>query len=198
MAVECGADAIGLVFYAKSARAVSIEQAAAIARVVPPFISIVALFVNESVDKIQRVLHSLPVDIIQFHGDETPMFCEQFNRPFFKALRVRPELDLAVQCADYASARGILLDAWQKGVPGGTGKSFDWQLARGSLSLPVILAGGLKPENVAEAMALLHPSAVDVSGGVERSPGIKYATRVAEFIAAVRAADKQIDGTRDE
>lgn len=198
MAVECGADAIGLVFYAKSARAVSIEQAAAIARVVPPFISIVALFVNESVDKIQRVLHSLPVDIIQFHGDETPMFCEQFNRPFFKALRVRPELDLAVQCADYASARGILLDAWQKGVPGGTGKSFDWQLARGSLSLPVILAGGLKPENVAEAMALLHPSAVDVSGGVERSPGIKDATRVAEFIAAVRAADKQIDGTRDE
>ncbi len=191
MAAECGADAIGLVFYGKSDRAVSVEQAAAIARVVPPFVSIVALFVNESVEEIQRVLHSLPVDIIQFHGDETPTFCEQFNRPFFKALRVRPELDLAAKCTDYASARGILLDAWQKGVPGGTGKSFDWQLARGSLSLPVILAGGLKPGNVAQAMALLHPSAVDVSGGVERSPGIKDATRVAEFIAAVRAADKQ-------
>ena len=191
MAVECGADAIGLVFYAKSARAVSVKQAAAIARVVPPFVSIVALFVNETVEEIQRVLHSLPVDIIQFHGDEPPAFCEQFNRPFFKALRVRPELDLAAKCTDYASARGILLDAWQKGVPGGTGKSFDWQLARGSLSLPVILAGGLKPGNVAQAMALLHPSAVDVSGGVERSPGIKDATRVAEFIAAVRAADKQ-------
>jgi phosphoribosylanthranilate isomerase len=159
--------------------------------VVPPFVSIVALFVNESVEEIERVLHSLPVDIIQFHGDETPAFCEQFNRPFFKALRVKPELDLAAQCRSYASARGILLDAWQKGVPGGTGKSFDWQLARGSLSLPVILAGGLRPENVAAAMALLHPSAVDVSGGVERSPGIKDATRVAEFIAAVRAADKQ-------
>lgn len=191
MAIERGADAIGLVFYGKSARAVSIEQAAAIAKVVAPFVSIVALFVNESAREIERVLHSLPVDIIQFHGDETPGFCEQFNRPFLKALRVRPELDLAAACEDYAAARGILLDAWQEGVPGGTGKSFDWQLARKKLSLPVVLAGGLTPENVGAAIALLQPSAVDVSGGVERAPGVKDATKLAEFIAAVRAADKQ-------
>ncbi len=191
MAIERGTDAIGLVFYGKSARAVSIEQAAAIAKVVAPFVSIVALFVNESAREIERVLHSLPVDIIQFHGDETPGFCEQFNRPFLKALRVRPELDLAAACEDYAAARGILLDAWQEGVPGGTGKSFDWQLARKKLSLPVVLAGGLTPENVGAAIALLQPSAVDVSGGVERAPGVKDATKLAEFIAAVRAADKQ-------
>ena len=191
MAVKCGADAIGLVFYRKSSRAVSVEQAAAIAKVMPPFVSIVALFVNESAREIQRVLHCVPVGIIQFHGDETADFCEQFNRPYLKALRVRPQLDLAAQCEDYAAASGILLDAWQDGVPGGTGKSFDWQLARRKLSLPVILAGGLTSENVGEAIALLHPWAVDVSGGVEHAPGVKDDTKLAEFIAAVTAADNK-------
>ena len=191
MAVERGADAIGLVFYGKSSRAVSVEQAAAIAKAVPPFVSIVALFVNESAPEIERVLNSLPVDIIQFHGGEAPGFCQQFNRPFVKALRVRPELDLAAECEGYAAARGILLDAWQEGVPGGTGKSFDWQLARRQLSLPVILAGGLTSGNVGAAITLLRPWAVDVSGGVERAPGVKDATKLAEFIAAVKAADKQ-------
>ena len=191
MAVANGADAIGLVFYSKSSRAVSVEQAVSIVDVIPPFVSVVALFVDESALEIERILGALPVDIIQFHGDEPPAFCQQFNRPFIKALRVRPELDLAAACSDYAAGRGILLDAWQEGIPGGTGKSFDWQLAQKSLSLPVILAGGLNAKNVAHAINLLNPAAVDVSGGVERAPGIKDAARVREFIAAVKVADTQ-------
>ena len=189
-AVACGADAIGLVFYANSPRAVSVAQAKDIAAVVPPFVSIVALFVNESAAVINGVLEALAVDVIQFHGDESPKFCQQFKRPFIKAVRVRPELDLAAACVDYAAGRGILLDAWQKGVPGGTGTSFDWQLAPTDLPLPIVLAGGLNSENVAGAIDLLHPAAVDVSGGVELSPGIKDAAKIETFIAAVRAADQ--------
>lgn len=190
-AIASGADAIGLVFYAKSPRAVSLEQAALIAAAVPPFVSIVALFVNESVEQVNCVLNTIAVDVIQFHGDETADFCEQFNRPFIKAIRVRPELNLEAACRPYAAARGILLDAWQDGVPGGTGKQFDWQLARLELSLPVILAGGLNPGNVVEAIKMLHPAAVDVSGGVELSPGIKDAVKIREFIAAVKTAEQQ-------
>ena len=190
MATAGGADAIGLVFYGKSPRAVSIEQAAKIAAVVPPFVSIVALFVNASELEVNRVLASVPVDILQFHGDESPEYCAGFKRPYIKAVRVRPDLDLVATCADYAGSRGILLDAWQKGVPGGTGKSFDWQLAQRDLSLPVVLAGGLNSENVAGAVKLLQPAAVDVSGGVELGPGLKDADKVAKFIAAVRAVDQ--------
>jgi len=189
-AVACGADAIGLVFYANSPRAVSIAQAKDIAGVVPPFVSVVALFVNESAAVINSVLEAVPIDVIQFHGDESAEFCQQFKRPFIKAIRVRPELDLAAACKDYAAGRGILLDAWQQGVPGGTGKSFDWQLALVDLPLPVILAGGLNELNVEQAIGLLHPAAVDVSGGVELSPGIKDAAKIEQFIAAVRAADQ--------
>ncbi len=187
--VEYGADAIGLVFYANSPRGVSIAQAKKIVAAVPPFVAIVALFVNESAAVINEVLESLAVDVIQFHGDESAEFCQQFKRPFIKAVRVRPGLDLAAVCRGYAAARGILLDAWQEGVPGGTGKSFDWQLAPTELPLPIVLAGGLNSENVAAAIGLLHPAAVDVSGGVELSPGIKDAAKIKTFIAAVRAAD---------
>ena len=190
-AVASGADAIGLVFYSKSPRAVSLEQAARIAAAVPPFVSIVALFVNESAEEVKRVLNTVAVDIIQFHGDETADFCNQFNRPFIKAIRVRPELDLEAACRRYSAGRGILLDAWQEGVPGGTGKHFDWHLARLQLSMPIILAGGLNRENVAEAIEMLRPAAVDVSGGVELKPGIKDTAKIKEFIAAVRAADQQ-------
>jgi len=190
MAIAAGAEAIGLVFYAKSARAVSIKQAISIVEVVPPFVSIVALFVNESEAGIKRVLDSVAVDLIQFHGDESPEFCERFKRPFIKALRVRPELDIAAACTDYDAGRGILLDAWQEGVPGGTGKAFDWQLALVDVSLPIILAGGLNSENVGTAIELLRPAAVDVSGGVELSPGIKSREKIRKFIAAVRAADQ--------
>jgi phosphoribosylanthranilate isomerase len=190
-AVASGADAIGLVFYGKSSRAVSIDQASIIAKAVPPFVSIVALFVDEAAAEVERVLNAVPIDVIQFHGSETPQFCDQFNRPYVKAFRVTPELNLATASQGYTSSRGILLDTWKEGVPGGTGQSFDWRLAQNALPLPVILAGGLNPENVGDAIAMLRPAAVDVSGGVESAPGIKDSGKIREFIAAVRAADKQ-------
>ncbi len=193
-AISCGADAIGLVFYANSPRAVTIEQAAAIAAIVPPFVSVVALFVDEPAESIQRILGRIPIDLIQFHGDETPEFCEQFGLPWIKALRIRPGLDISNACRQYGRARGVLLDSWQEGVPGGTGKVFDWQLAPVDLSLPVVLAGGLHEGNVGIAIASLRPAAVDVSGGVERSPGIKDTDKIRRFIAAVQAADHQLDG----
>ncbi|MFT6051028.1 MAG: phosphoribosylanthranilate isomerase [Halioglobus sp.] len=189
MAIASGANAIGLVFYPDSPRAVTIDDAVKIAAVVPPFVSIVALFVDESASVIRAVLESVPIDVIQFHGDESADFCQQFGRPFIKAIRVKPGLDLPGLCATYWMARGVLLDTWQEGVPGGTGKAFDWQLASMNLSLPVIAAGGLTDSNVAAAIKALRPSAVDVSGGVERSPGIKDQAKITRFVAAVRAED---------
>jgi phosphoribosylanthranilate isomerase len=197
-ATSSGADAIGLVFYAASPRVVTNDEAADIAAVVPPFVSVVALFVDEPAASIERILGRVPIDLIQFHGEEAPEFCQQFGRPWIKALRVRPGLDLADACRRYRCARGVLLDSWQKGVPGGTGIPFDWQLARGDLSLPVVLAGGLHEGNVGNAIRTLHPAAVDVSGGVEHSPGIKDAHRIRRFIAAVRAADQQLDGLKND
>jgi phosphoribosylanthranilate isomerase len=191
---ECGADAIGLVFYAKSPRAVTVEQALECVNVVSPFVSVVALFVNEPALRIERILNAVPVDLIQFHGDETPEFCAQFGRPFLKALRVQPSTDIESLCQDYHCARGVLLDTWQDGVPGGTGKTFDWSLAAGALSKSIVLAGGLKPENVAAAIEQVRPAAVDVSGGVELEPGIKSRAAIKEFITAVRAADQRMDG----
>ena len=143
-------------------------------------------------------LHADPKALIQFHGDESAAFCEQSQRPWIKALRVREGLDIAGECAHYSGARGVLLDSWQQGVPGGTGKTFDWNLADGSFPLPVILAGGLNDSNVGHAIAQLHPQAVDVSGGVEQSPGCKDAAKIERFIAAVRAADELMDGATDD
>ena len=197
-AVANGADAIGLVFYAKSPRAVTVEEARSIVAVVPPFVSVVALFVDEAADQITRILGSVQIDLIQFHGDEAPEFCRQFGRPWIKALRVRPQMNLEAQCHRYRNARGVLLDSWQEGVPGGTGKVFDWQLASNELPLPVVLAGGLHADNVGSAIDRVHPAAVDVSGGVEQSPGIKDAEKIRRFVAAVRAADQQLDGLTDD
>lgn len=188
VAVDSGADAIGLVFYEKSPRSVDAERAAQIVAVVPPFVTVVALFVDELAANITRILDRVPVDLIQFHGDEQAPFCRQFGRPWIKALRVREGMDLAHSCLAYGGARGILLDNWEAGVPGGTGKSFDWGLAEPALPLPVVLAGGLNEENVTAAMVRVRPAAVDVSGGVEQSPGIKDAGKVRRFVAAVRAA----------
>ncbi len=192
--VASGADAIGLVFYADSPRAVTVEQAQGIVAVVPPFVSVVALFVDETADAITRILDTVQVDLIQFHGDETAEYCRQFGRPWVKALRVRPGLNLEAACRNYRGARGVLLDSWQEGVPGGTGRVFDWQLASTELSLPVVLAGGLHAENVGTAIARVRPAAVDVSGGVEHSPGIKNSEEIRRFVAAVRVADQQLDG----
>lgn len=191
-AIESGADAIGLVFYANSARAVTLEQAAEIAAVVPPFVTIVSLFVNADADTVADVVSRVPVGLIQFHGDEKAAFCASFKRPWIKALRVRDDTDLAAASLAYADGCGVLLDAWQDGVPGGTGKTFDWRLAEQGLSLPVVLAGGLRPDNVGDAIARVRPWAVDVSGGVESAPGIKDAEKINRFVAAVRAADQQL------
>jgi phosphoribosylanthranilate isomerase len=185
-AAAAGADAIGLVFYAKSPRAVGIEQARAIIAALPPFVTTVGLFVDIECDELQRILASVPLDLLQFHGDESPEQCESINRPYIKALRVKASDDIAVQVNRYPGAKGILLDTYVDGVPGGTGEAFDWSLVPEGLSKPVILAGGLHADNVAAAVARVRPYAVDVSGGVEASKGIKDAEKVGAFIRAAR------------
>ena len=181
-----GADAIGLVFYAKSPRAVDIEQARAILAALPPFVTTVGLFVDAERNELERILASVPLDLLQFHGDESVQQCEAFGRPYIKALRVKAGDDIAAQVARYPSAQGILLDAYVEGVPGGTGEAFDWSLIPQALSKPLILAGGLRPDNVAEAVSRVRPYAVDVSGGVEASKGVKDVEKVGAFIRAAR------------
>lgn len=188
-AAELGADAIGLVFYPRSPRAVNAATALQILAEVPPFLSVVALFVDEPASAVDRILSQVPVDTLQFHGDESPGFCNRFGRPWLKALRVREGVDVAAAVRDYAAARAILLDSWQEGVPGGTGRTFDWNLAPTALPRPVVLAGGLDDGNVGEAVRRIRPAAVDVSGGVESAPGVKDREKIRRFIAAVRAAD---------
>lgn len=191
-AVEAGADAIGLVFYGKSPRAVSVEQAAAILRALPPFATSVGLFVDMPRDELQQLLQHLPLDLLQFHGDESPADCEGHGRPYIKALRVRPGEDVSAVMAPYTGARGILLDTFVEGVPGGTGASFDWSLVPERAAKPIILAGGLDEGNVVAAIRQVRPYAVDVSGGVEASKGIKDADKIRAFVRAVH--DAQCDG----
>ena len=185
-AAAAGADAIGLVFYAKSPRAVDIEQAREILAALPPFVTTVGLFVDAERSELERILASVPLDLLQFHGDESVQQCEAFGRPYIKALRVKAGDDIAAQVARYPSAQGILLDAYVEGVPGGTGEAFDWSLIPQMLSKPLILAGGLRPDNVAEAVSRVRPYAVDVSGGVEASKGVKDVEKVGAFIRAAR------------
>jgi phosphoribosylanthranilate isomerase len=187
-AVEAGADAIGLVFYAKSPRAVNVQQARAIIAALPPFVTTVGLFVNASRCELGEILDAVPLDLLQFHGDETPADCEGYHRPYIKALRVKVGDDIAASCKAYAGASGILLDTYVEGVPGGTGEAFDWSLVPKDLSKPIILAGGLSATNVAQAIAQVHPYAVDVSGGVEQSKGIKDHAKIRAFIQAVHSS----------
>lgn len=185
-AIDAGADAIGFVFYAKSPRAVSVEQARAIIAALPPFITTVGLFVNVSRCELTEILEVVPLDLLQFHGDETPEDCDGYHRPYIKALRVQAGDDIAASCRAYSRASGILLDTYVAGVPGGTGEAFDWSLIPHELSKPIILAGGLTPDNVAQAIAQVRPYAVDVSGGVEVSKGIKDHDRIRAFMRAVQ------------
>ena len=181
-----GADAIGLVFYAKSPRFVESGKARKIARALPPFISTVALFVNPTAEEVEKVLAEARPDVLQFHGDEPAEFCRRFGVPYLKAARVKPGVNL-VQYADlYADAQGLLLDAYVEGTPGGTGQSFDWGLIPAGLKLPVVLSGGLDPANVSSAIRQVKPWAVDVSSGVEASKGIKDAGKIAAFMQGVR------------
>ena len=187
-AVEAGADAIGLVFYAKSLRAVNVLQARAIIAALPPFITTVGLFVNASRCEVNETLDAVPLDLLQFHGDETPEQCEGYHRPYIKALRVKAGDQIAEACRAYRNARGILLDTYVDGVPGGTGETFDWALIPSKLEKPIILAGGLTSANVAQAIAQVRPYAVDVSGGVEKSKGIKDRDKILAFMSAVQGA----------
>lgn len=186
-----GADAIGLVFYEKSPRHVSIEKAVQLAAVLPPFVTVVGLFVNASAEVVREVLASVPLDVLQFHGDETPEFCGQFHKPYLKAIRVKTGVDLLQCAADFHSAKGLLLDAHVEGIPGGTGAVFDWTLIPENLPLPLILSGGLDAENVAAAIEQVRPYAVDVSSGVEAGKGIntlkgiKDAAKIERFMQEV-------------
>lgn len=188
-AVAAGADALGFVFYEKSPRAVTAQQARAIIAGLPPFVTTVGLFVNASACELNETLDAVPLDMLQFHGDETPEQCEGYHRPYIKALRVKAGDDIAAACKAYVGASGILLDAYVEGVPGGTGQAFDWSLIPQGLSKPIILAGGLSAGNVRQAIDRVQPYAVDVSGGVEKSKGIKDHDKIRAFMQAVRATN---------
>ena len=192
VAAQAGVDAIGLVFYHKSPRAVSMTQAAKIIAALPPFVSTVGLFVNASRTEIDALLSQVSLDVLQFHGDETPAECEGFFRPYYRALRMQPGVDIAALAAQYSGAQGILLDAWVPGIHGGTGERFDWSAIPDNLAKPLILAGGLNADNVSEAMQQVQPWAVDVSGGVESSPGLKDADKMRKFLYAVQMKNAQL------
>lgn len=185
-AAESGADAIGLVFYAPSPRNVGVEQARAIIAALPPFMTVVGLFVDPAQDQVESVLRHCPLGLLQFHGDEAPDFCAGFGLPYIKAARVSADADLVQYLSPYHSAQGWLLDAYHDRLYGGTGESFDWKLIPRQLARPVILSGGLTPDNVAAAVRQVRPWAVDVSSGVEASKGIKDAAKIAAFIAGVK------------
>jgi phosphoribosylanthranilate isomerase len=187
-AVEAGADALGLVFEVSSPRHVTIDRAGAIAAALPPFVTVVGLFVNAPPERIRETLGRVRVDLLQFHGSETPEQCRLYPRPYIKAVPMREGVDLLAIQAAYGDAAGLLLDAYSPDLSGGGGKTFDWARIPRGLSKPLILAGGLNPENVADAVRAVRPYAVDVSSGVERSKGIKDAGKITAFVNAVREA----------
>nr|VFK78681.1 MAG: phosphoribosylanthranilate isomerase [Candidatus Kentron sp. SD] len=184
-AAELGVDAIGFVFYPPSPRAITIEKARAIAAVLPPFVTVVALFVNPDDALVKEVLRTLPIDLLQFHGEETPANCEQYGHPYIKAIRMRQGLEFPRWMEQFSSARALLLDTYRKGTQGGTGETFDWTLVPRERTLPFILAGGLDSDNVQEAIRTVKPFAVDVSGGVESAKGIKDPDKMARFMTRV-------------
>ena len=186
-AVAAGVDALGFVLWPGSKRAISLDRLAALSDRVPAFVTRVGLFVDASPEEVEAA--GAHLDLLQFHGDESPAACAASGRPWIKALRMRDELDLDAAAARFSGARALLLDAYRPGVPGGTGETFDWSRIPASLAKPVILAGGLAPTNVGEAIAGVAPHAVDVSGGIEAEPGIKDAGAMTAFMSAVRRAD---------
>ena len=190
-AAHLGADAIGLVFFPSSPRAVTIETAKAIVDVLPPFVCKVGLFVNAAPDEINRILKEVTLDLLQFHGDEKPEQCIGHSKPFIKAVRMQDNIDLNAVAGHYADASALLLDSFVEGIHGGTGQVFDWSMVPANIGKPLILAGGLTSANVATAIEKVRPYAVDVSGGVESAKGIKDAQKIAEFIREVRNAEIQ-------
>jgi phosphoribosylanthranilate isomerase len=192
-AANLGVDAIGLVFYQNSPRNVGLEQAQAIVAALPPFVTVVGLFVNAQRSEIVQVIDQLALDVLQFHGNENQIFCSSFNLPYIKAVRVQQGSDIIQAAQTFSDAQGLLLDAWHPDVQGGTGLQFDWSLLVHELTenvaLPLILAGGLHSDNVYDAIAATQPYAVDVSSGVESSKGVKDSLRMTDFLKEVYRFD---------
>jgi phosphoribosylanthranilate isomerase len=186
-AVEAGVDALGLVFYPPSPRCIDLAQAARLASLAPPFVSVVGLFVNADPREVRATLSAVPLHLLQVHGDEDEAYCRQFGRPYIKAARMKPGFDLLQYAQDFPTAQAILADAFTEAYGGG-GKTFDWRSIPSGLAKPLVLSGGLDETNVGEAVARVRPAAVDVSSGVEAAKGIKDAVRIRAFIAAARAA----------
>ncbi|MDR2876880.1 MAG: phosphoribosylanthranilate isomerase [Chromatiales bacterium] len=188
-AAQQGADAIGLVFHPLSSRRVDVARAAEIVDALPPFCAVVALFVDPAPEIVHDVLAAVPIDLLQFHGEESAEFCRDFGVPYMKAVHMRPGVDLMAQAARYSDAAALLLDTWHEKLAGGTGESFAWQRLPAGLTVPVMLAGGLHAGNVAEAIRIVRPYGVDVSSGVEAAPGIKDTVSIGAFMRAVMTRD---------
>jgi phosphoribosylanthranilate isomerase len=189
-AVALGVDALGFVFYGPSPRNIPVEQASAIIAKLPPLVCKVGLFVDAGIDTVRAVLDAVPIDVVQFHGNEAADECEQAGRPYIKAIRMAPEVDLHAASERYKSASALLLDAFVADAVGGTGLAFDWSRIPGSLPQPVILAGGLTTANVAAAIKAVRPYAVDVSSGIERSRGIKDPEKMKQFMIEVKSVER--------
>lgn len=187
-AVDAGADAIGFVFYPPSQRAIDVTLARELVALLPPFVTSVGLFVNERAERVREVLDTIPLGLLQFHGDEDVTYCSSFGRPWMKAARVRAGFNLVDYAVRYPGAAGFLLDAWVEGYGGG-GEVFDWSLLPDDFPMPIVLAGGLNPLNVGEAVRRVRPWAVDVSSGVEAALGVKSRALIEAFIAGVKEAD---------
>jgi phosphoribosylanthranilate isomerase len=189
-AAAAGADALGLVFYAPSPRNVDIETASDIVRSLAPLVTTVGLFVDPSAEQVKAVLERCALDCLQFHGGESAEFCQSFGRPYLRAVSMRPDIDVSAVVEAHDGARAFLFDAWREGTPGGTGETFAWERIP-PLERPWLLAGGLTPHNVGDAIRHVRPPAVDVSGGVERERGVKDPQLIRAFMAAVRSADRE-------
>ena len=192
-AAHAGADAIGLVFYPNSPRHVEIDQAAEICRALPPFVTRVALFVNASAEEIADVIAQVSIDLIQFHGNECPDYCAAHGKPWIRAIRMKEGVDLHKERERFSAAAALLVDSYKPGFPGGTGEAFNWLKIPADLAGEVILAGGLNPGNVADAVRQVAPWAVDVSGGVEFDKGLKDAALIEEFIRGVQVGDRETE-----
>jgi len=189
-AIRLGANAIGFIFWDKSARYIDPKEVRKIVMDLPPFVTVVGVYVNPSSEWVKKTCSIAGLNLLQFHGDELPEFCSQFPLPYIKAVRIRSGIDLLQYAAQYSSSNGLLLDSYVEGVPGGTGRTFEWSLIPENLSLPLIVSGGLHPKNVCEAIREAKPWAVDVSSGVEITKGIKDADKIAAFMTGVRNSEK--------
>lgn len=185
-----GVDAIGLVFYQPSPRNVAIDQALAIVQALPAFVTVVALFVDPQSETIEQILAQVPIDVIQFHGDEQADFCRSFNKPYIKAVAMRAGVDLATLVTPYYDASALLLDAYDAKAKGGTGNCFNWDLIPKQCPLPIILAGGLTADNARQAVQQVRPYALDLSSGVEINKGFKDVAKIAALLTEVNAGDR--------